>query len=101
MSGCGCTRGPIAAFFERFFGRQLHDSGTVAGLEVTGRDSPIYFPTNPLEFKPELSIVGYSYGPTDFGGVPPEYAQKGYAGVFPIAEQPKIEFPQPYDVPVF
>lgn len=84
---------------ERLFGRQLKDSGTVRAIENAGQMDPVYFPTNPFGFRPELGFLGAryldSYAPTV-----PVYARPGYGGILPLKEQPRLELPLPYRSPV-
>lgn len=87
------------AFRERYFGRQLPDSGTLNALDAAGKMDPIYFPTNPLEFTAELGFMGARYMDS-FAPVVPLYMQPGYGGVMPLKEQPKLDIPQPYREPV-
>lgn len=95
---CGCQD----AFREQYFGRQIHPYGELDRIEKTGSElgKAVFLPTNPLQFTPELDFTGYRYADAQVYPVDPLYFQKGYNGVLPIAEQPKIDLPQPYREPV-
>lgn len=60
---------------------------------------PVYFPTNPFEFRPELGFMGARYLDS-YAPVAPLYTQPGYSGIMPLKEQPKLEMPYPYWKPV-
>lgn len=83
------------AFRERYFGRQLADSGTLRAIDAAGQMDPVYFPTNPLSFDAELGFMGARYLESYFP-VAPLFMQPGYAGVLPLKEQPRLDMPQPY-----
>lgn len=89
------------AFLSQYFGYQLENSGTVDAYAATAEQNtrPIYLPTNPYDFKPELGFNGYRYA-VDVKRVVSPYMQPGYFGIFPVKEQPKLSAPWPYDVPV-
>lgn len=93
-----CNRDEMA-FRERYFGRQLVDSGTVRAIDRAGQMDPIYFPTNPFGFRSELGFLGARYMDS-FAPVAPVYARPGYSGILPLKEQPRVDMPLPYREPV-
>jgi hypothetical protein len=44
--------------------------------------------------------MGYVMGPVDYLPIAPEYYQKGYSGILPLDQQPKVDLPEPYRQPV-
>jgi hypothetical protein len=89
-------------FAEQYFGRQIHPYGVLDAIEKTGSEigKAVFYPTNPLQFKPELGNMGYVMGPVDYLPIAPEYYQKGYGGILPLDQQPKVDLPEPYRQPV-
>jgi hypothetical protein len=96
---CGYAEGKQAAI-EQHFGRQIYNSGTLAEVDAISRVNPIYFPTNPFSVDWELGFNGYRYA-LAMPNVPPEFFRGGYQGVLPLSQQPKIDMPQPYTVPLY
>lgn len=85
------------AFLSQFFGYQVENSGTMDAYERTANQNtnPIYIETNPYPFRPEMGFNGYRYG-LDVRKVLAVYQTPGYKGILPIAEQPMINAPYPY-----
>lgn len=90
-----------AALLEQLFGYQVRNSGYLDAIDQTSnrRTRPLYTPSNPYTFNQELGFNGFSYG-LDVRSVLALYNQGGYGGILPIAEQPRVNPPYPYDVRV-
>jgi hypothetical protein len=103
---CGCSTGCAACsaaelrFKEQYFGYQRGNYGQLHWIDAAGQYYPVYYPTNiyPVDFN--YGFSGYRYGMQGFL-VAPEFNVPMYQGVFPLAEQPKTDVPEPYSQPLY
>lgn len=91
---CGC-KNPV---IERYFGRQIIDSGMMSAYDQAGylTARPEFTDPNPFGFDQELGFTGFVVG-ASFDSVAPEYIQQPYRGILPVKQQPKVEMPLPYN----
>lgn len=99
---CGTTTNNIAEFIAQKFGRQrIPDGTTQAQKSMNQFQFEVVYPTNWRgNWSPLMSAfpqLGIRYG--GFVQQPPYFQAPGYAGVFPMSQQPLVSAPQPYTLP--
>lgn len=94
---CLKTAADCADYVNQKFGYQRQDYGnTEAQKSLNQFQFAVVYPTNWRTYDPE---PGKYPAFIRYGGYVPEpveYYQKGYAGIYPLKEQPIVDPPQPY-----
>lgn len=94
--GCGCKTGLDKPTLERFFGRIRGNYGVGRMADLANLSSWDNNTVLPYTAHPEPGNIGYRYAFTLSGPLPVASDTRGYGGILPLSQQPRLDIPQPF-----